>query len=58
MEGKKQKAKDSSTLQWLVSPEDVVLLMLKLEAGLVAPQRLHALAGTVGAATCYRYTLE
>lgn len=38
-------------LQWLVSPEDVVLLMLKSDAGFVALQRLQALAGTVGAAT-------
>lgn len=40
------------TLQWLVSPEEVVLLMLKSDAGFVWPHRLHALAGTVGAATC------
>ena len=40
------------TLQWLVRPEDVVLLMLKSEAGFSTPQRLQHLAPTVGAATC------
>lgn len=39
-------------MQWLVSPEDVVLLMLKSVAGLMAPHRLHDLAPTVGAGTC------
>ena len=39
------------TLRWLLSPEEVVLLMLNALAGLASWHRLQLLLSTVGAIT-------